>query len=121
MPDGALDAHVQRQGGISRIADPGLHGFELGVLEQLAGLVLDTTNKNSVPNDPRSPFVTSGLRIGTPAVTTRGFGVRECEQLAGWLCDVLEAWEAGGSVWVTVRDRVRKQVVELCRRYPVYR
>lgn len=80
-----------------------------------------TTNKNSVPNDPRSPFVTSGLRIGTPAVTTRGFGVRECEQLAGWLCDVLEAWEAGGSVWVTVRDRVRKQVVELCRRYPVYR
>jgi glycine hydroxymethyltransferase len=50
-----------------------------------------TVNKNSVPNDPQSPFVTSGLRIGTPAMTTRGFGVAECEQLAGWLCDVLDA------------------------------
>jgi len=77
-----------------------------------------TTNKNSVPNDPRSPFVTSGLRIGTPAVTTRGFGVKECEQLAGWLCDVLDALES------TDRDaviaRVREQVLSLCRRYPVY-
>ncbi len=80
-----------------------------------------TANKNSVPNDPRSPFVTSGLRIGTPAVTTRGFGVAECEQLAGWLCDVLDALEAGGSAPTTVRDRVREQVVGLCRRYPVYR
>ncbi len=80
-----------------------------------------TANKNSVPNDPRSPFVTSGLRIGTPAVTTRGFGVAECEQLAGWLCDVLDALEAGGSALTTVRDRVREQVVDLCRRYPVYR
>jgi len=80
-----------------------------------------TANKNSVPNDPRSPFVTSGLRIGTPAVTTRGFGVAECEQLAGWLCDVLDALEAGGSALTTVRDRVREQVVGLCRRYPVYR
>jgi glycine hydroxymethyltransferase len=80
-----------------------------------------TANKNSVPNDPRSPFVTSGLRIGTPAVTTRGFGVAECEQLAGWLCDVLDALEAGGSTLTTVRDRVREQVVGLCRRYPVYR
>jgi len=80
-----------------------------------------TTNKNSVPNDPRSPFVTSGIRIGTPAVTTRGFGVAECEQLAGWLCDVLDAQQAGGDAPVTVRDRVREQVVELCRRHPVYR
>ncbi|PSL09637.1 serine hydroxymethyltransferase [Marinobacterium halophilum] len=77
-----------------------------------------TTNKNSVPNDPRSPFVTSGLRIGTPAVTTRGFGVEECEQLAAWLCDVLDALES------TDRDaviaKVREQVLSLCRRYPVY-
>lgn len=80
-----------------------------------------TANKNSVPNDPRSAFVTSGLRIGTPAVTTRGFAEAECEQLAGWLCDVLDALDAGDAVAVTVRDRVRKQVVELCRRYPVYR
>jgi len=80
-----------------------------------------TANKNSVPNDPRSPFVTSGLRIGTPAVTTRGFGVAQCEQLAGWLCDVLDAQEAGGDAPATVRDRVREQVVDLGRRHPVYR
>ncbi|MFB4371136.1 MULTISPECIES: serine hydroxymethyltransferase [unclassified Pseudomonas] len=80
-----------------------------------------TTNKNSVPNDPRSPFVTSGVRIGTPAVTTRGFGEQECAQLAGWICDVLDAMEAGGSTLTTVRDRVRDQVVDLCQRHPVYR
>lgn len=79
-----------------------------------------TTNKNSVPNDPRSPFVTSGLRIGTPAVTTRGFGVPECEQLAAWLCDVLDALEFGGEVLTSTRDQVRTKVVALCRRYPVY-
>lgn len=77
-----------------------------------------TANKNSVPNDPRSPFVTSGLRIGTPAVTTRGFGVAECELLAGWLCDVLDALEAGRLEPATAR--VRAQVVELCRGHPVY-
>lgn len=77
-----------------------------------------TTNKNSVPNDPRSPFVTSGVRIGTPAVTTRGFGVAECEELAGWLCDVLDALENGNLEQVTAR--VQKQIVELCRRFPVY-
>ncbi|KHS64614.1 serine hydroxymethyltransferase [Pectobacterium brasiliense] len=79
-----------------------------------------TTNKNSVPNDPRSPFVTSGLRIGTPAVTTRGFGVAECEQLAGWLCDVLDGLGEGNDALTAVRDRVRQHVVALCQRYPVY-
>ncbi|MEI7263492.1 serine hydroxymethyltransferase [Pectobacterium carotovorum] len=79
-----------------------------------------TANKNSVPNDPRSPFVTSGLRIGTPAVTTRGFGVAECEQLAGWLCDVLDGLGAGDEALTAIRDRVRKLVVALCHRYPVY-
>ncbi|MBW7900315.1 MAG: serine hydroxymethyltransferase [Rhodocyclaceae bacterium] len=78
-----------------------------------------TANKNSVPNDPRSPFVTSGLRIGTPAVTTRGFGVPECETLAGWLCDVLDALETGDSEQAA--GRVREQVTALCRRHPVYR
>ncbi|MFI8644818.1 serine hydroxymethyltransferase [Pseudomonas iridis] len=78
-----------------------------------------TANKNSVPNDPRSPFVTSGLRIGTPAVTTRGFGVEACEQVAGWLCDVLDALENGSSD--KVGHHVREQVVALCRRFPVYR
>lgn len=80
-----------------------------------------TTNKNSVPNDPRSPFVTSGVRIGTPAVTTRGFGEQECAQLAGRICDVLDAMEAGGSTLTTARDRVRDHVVDLCQRHPVYR
>ncbi|MCY1298264.1 Serine hydroxymethyltransferase 1 [compost metagenome] len=78
-----------------------------------------TANKNSVPNDPRSPFVTSGLRVGTPAVTTRGFGLHDCAQLAGWLCDVLDVLESGGSEQVT--QQVREQVVALCRRHPVYR
>ena len=78
-----------------------------------------TANKNSVPNDPRSPFVTSGLRIGSPAVTTRGFDVEACEQVAGWLCDVLDALEYGDSD--KVGHHVREQVVALCQRYPVYR
>ena len=77
-----------------------------------------TANKNSVPNDPRSPFVTSGVRIGTPAVTTRGFGVPECEELAGWLCDVLDGLENGTGDEVT--QQVRDKVVALCRRFPVY-
>jgi glycine hydroxymethyltransferase len=74
-----------------------------------------TVNKNAVPNDPRSPFVTSGLRMGTPAVTTRGFGVEECRVLAGWIADVLD--DIGNEE--TVR-RVRAQVLELCGRFPVY-
>ena len=78
-----------------------------------------TVNKNSVPNDPRSPFVTSGLRIGTPAVTTRGFKQAECEQLAGWMCDVLDSLEKGTSEQVI--PQVRDQVVDLCSRHPVYR
>lgn len=77
-----------------------------------------TANKNSVPNDPRSPFITSGLRIGTPAVTTRGFGIKECERLGGLLCDVLDALENGQHKEKTgyVRDEVR----ELCHSHPVY-
>lgn len=78
-----------------------------------------TTNKNSVPNDPRSPFVTSGLRIGTPAVTTRGFGTAECEALADCVCDVLDSLEAGDREQVAIE--VRKRVTTLCRRYPAYR
>ena len=77
-----------------------------------------TANKNSVPNDPRSPFVTSGLRIGTPAVTTRGFDTQACTTLAGWLCDVLDALESGDLAAVTAR--VRENVRDLCRLHPVY-
>lgn len=77
-----------------------------------------TVNKNSVPNDPRSPMVTSGIRIGTPAVTTRGFTVEDCEQLAHYLCDVLDAYEAG--TLDKVKHEIREKIVSLCRRYPVY-
>jgi len=74
-----------------------------------------TVNKNSVPNDPRSPFVTSGLRIGTPAITRRGFGEIEAKQVASWICDVLD--NMGDE---SVVERVQQEVVELCSRFPVY-
>ncbi len=74
-----------------------------------------TVNKNSVPNDPRSPFVTSGIRVGTPAVTTRGFGKAEVEQLADWICDILDHVEDEAVI-----ARVRDQVREVCARFPVY-
>jgi glycine hydroxymethyltransferase len=73
-----------------------------------------TVNKNSVPNDPQSPFVTSGIRVGTPAITTRGFGVAECQQVAGLVCDVLD--HLGHTA---VEKQVAEQVVALCRRHPV--
>ena len=74
-----------------------------------------TVNKNSVPNDPRSPFVTSGLRIGTPALTTRGYKEPECVALANWICDVLDD-HTNEAVLSGVRDNVTKQ----CRMFPVY-
>jgi len=84
-----------------------------------ADAVLDraniTVNKNAVPNDPRSPFVTSGLRLGTPAITTRGFGPEEVRELTGWICDILD--DINDDVMV---QRVRGQALELCQRFPVY-
>ena len=80
------------------------------------GRAFITVNKNAVPNDPRSPFVTSGLRLGTPAVTTRGFKEAECRELAGWICDILD--NMGDE---SVIDRVREQVKAICARLPVYR
>ncbi|MDJ0793781.1 MAG: serine hydroxymethyltransferase [Woeseiaceae bacterium] len=74
-----------------------------------------TVNKNSVPNDPQSPFVTSGLRLGTPAITTRGFGVEETRQLTGWIADILDDLENEETI-----ERVRNEVLELCGRFPVY-
>ena len=74
-----------------------------------------TVNKNAVPNDPRSPFVTSGLRIGSPAITRRGFKQAEAEQVATWICDVLD--NMGDE---SVIERVRNEVVELCTKFPVY-
>ena len=74
-----------------------------------------TVNKNAVPNDPQSPFVTSGIRIGTPAVTTRGFGTREVSELAHWICDVLDDPADNAVI-----DRVRAQALDVCRHFPVY-
>ena len=77
-----------------------------------------TVNKNAVPNDPRSPFITSGLRVGTPAITTRGFGEAETIQLTGWMCDVLESLEGDNSEQVIAEVQVK--VLEICKRFPVY-
>jgi len=74
-----------------------------------------TVNKNAVPDDPQSPFVTSGLRLGTPAITTRGFGADETRLLTGWIADILDDIENEETI-----DRVRGQVLELCQRFPVY-
>ena len=74
-----------------------------------------TVNKNSVPNDPQSPFVTSGLRIGTPAITTRGFNEQDATELAGWICDVLD--NLGDQ---SVVDSVKQKVLDICKRLPVY-
>ena len=75
--------------------------------------------KEAVPNDPRSPFVTSGLRVGTPAITTRGFGLDETIQLTHWMCDVLDSLDAGNSVQVIAQTKTK--VLEICSRFPVYR
>ena len=74
-----------------------------------------TVNKNAVPNDPRSPFVTSGFRVGTPAVTTRGFVEADCRELAAWMCDILDN-PGDDSVVAEVRDKV----ATICQRLPVY-
>jgi glycine hydroxymethyltransferase len=93
--------------------------IEKGITGKDADAVLGraniTVNKNAVPNDPQSPFVTSGLRLGTPAITTRGFGVEETRQLAGWIADILDDIENEETV-----ERVRGQVLDLCKRFPVY-
>lgn len=78
-----------------------------------------TVNKNSVPNDPRSPFVTSGLRIGTPAITSRGFEEQDCSELAGWMCDVIDALIKDPEDQ-SVIDATRTKVEALCKRLPVY-
>jgi glycine hydroxymethyltransferase len=85
-------------------------------LEKLLGTVNITVNKNSVPNDTASPFVTSGIRIGTPAITTRGFGKNEVIQVANWIADIIDNFEDQ-----SVHERVRDEVHALTSDYPVYR
>ena len=100
------------------------HLFLVSFIEQgLTGKEVDawlgeaniTINKNAVPNDPQSPFVTSGIRVGTPAVTTRGFNADDCKALAGWMCDIIDARGDSGVI-----GRVKGDVLEICRRLPVY-
>ncbi|EHG6168265.1 serine hydroxymethyltransferase [Escherichia fergusonii] len=74
-----------------------------------------TVNKNSVPNDPKSPFVTSGIRVGTPAITRRGFKEAEAKELAGWMCDVLDSINDEAVI-----ERIKGKVLDICTRYPVY-
>ena len=74
-----------------------------------------TFNKNSVPNDPKSPFVTSGIRVGTPAITRRGFKEAEAKELAGWMCDVLDSINDEAVI-----ERIKGKVLDICARYPVY-
>ena len=74
-----------------------------------------TVNNNSVPNDPKSPFVTSGIRVGTPAITRRGFKEAEAKELAGWMCDVLDSINDEAVI-----ERIKGKVLDICARYPVY-
>ena len=100
------------------------HLFLVSFIEQgLTGKAVDaalgsahiTVNKNSVPNDPQSPFITSGIRVGTPAATTRGFGEKECIDITHWICDICDDIEN-----TSVVDEVRAKVESLCSKFPVY-
>jgi len=94
------------------LVDKNLTGKEA---DAALGRANSTVNKNSVPNDPKSPFVTSGIRIGSPAVTRRGFKEAEVRELAGWISDILDNINDEG-----VSERVKKQVLDVCARFPVY-
>jgi glycine hydroxymethyltransferase len=100
------------------------HLFLVSFIEQgLTGKDVDawlgaaniTVNKNAVPNDPQSPFVTSGIRVGTPAITTRGFNEDDATTLAGWMCDLIDSRGEQAAI-----DAVKAKVLELCARHPVY-
>ncbi len=104
------------------------HLFLLSLIRQkLTGKAADaalgmagiTVNKNAVPDDPQSPFVTSGLRIGTPVITTRGFGEAECEMLAGWISDILDVLDDPQALASTI-EVVGSKVQSLCRDFPAY-
>ena len=94
------------------LVDKGITGKDADATLSRANI---TVNKNTVPNDPCSPFVTSGLRLGTPAITTRGFGTKESEQIAHWIADILTDLNDESMV-----ENVRAQVLTLCKDFPVY-
>ncbi|MEK8375852.1 serine hydroxymethyltransferase [Escherichia coli] len=94
------------------LVDKNLTGIEADAALGRANI---TVNKNSVPNDPKSPFVTSGIRVGTPAITRRGFKEAEAKELAGWMCDVLDSINDEAVI-----ERIKGKVLDICARYPVY-
>jgi len=94
------------------LIDKGITGKDV---EAALGDAHITVNKNAVPNDPQSPFITSGIRLGTPAITTRGFGEKEARELAGWLCDITDRLDDSA-----VRADVRAKAQDICRKFPVY-
>ena len=98
------------------LIDKGLTGKDV---ENALGAAHITVNKNAVPNDPQSPFVTSGIRVGTPAMTTRGFTEEDSRNLAGWMCDIIDSMD-GAEADPTVISRVKEQVRDICERLPVY-
>jgi len=110
---GGTDNHLS----LISLIDKGITGK---AAEAALGAANITVNKNSVPGDPQSPFVTSGIRIGTPAITTRGFGIAEMATLANWMADVMDSIQQDGSFDSSVTDRIKADVVALCNRFPVY-
>jgi glycine hydroxymethyltransferase len=94
------------------LIDKGITGKEADAALGAANM---TVNKNSVPNDPRSPFVTSGIRVGSPSITRRGFTEQDAKQLAGWMCDVLDDVNNAATIEAT-----KQKVLEICKRLPVY-
>ncbi len=105
---GGTDNHLM----LVSLVDKGITGKDADAALDRAHI---TVNKNAVPNDPQSPFVTSGLRLGTPAITTRGFGEEEVREMTGWIADILDDLDNEET-----NARVREQVVALCKRFPVY-
>jgi len=110
---GGTDNHLA----LISLVDKGITGK---ASEAALGAANITVNKNSVPGDPQSPFVTSGIRIGTPAITTRGFGLKEMGMLAAWMADVMDSVTVEGQFDQAVCDRVKGEVVDLCAQFPVY-
>lgn len=110
---GGTDNHLS----LISLVDKGITGK---AAEAALGAANITVNKNSVPGDPQSPFVTSGIRIGTPAITTRGFGLKEMDQLATWMADVMDTVDSDGGFDAAVVERVKGEVLTLCGLYPVY-
>ena len=106
LVSGGTDNHLM----LLDLRGTGVTGKEL---EHRLDEVHITANKNAIPNDPESPFVTSGIRIGTPAVTTRGFKEEEMKLIASWICDIINDFEGN-------KERITNEVIALCEKFPIY-